>query len=211
MNIYYVNKDSKLKGPYDITDINGSHIIQYGDICFCDKNDVLLALLVKTANKWNSCLQIGSSVCHPSLEGNRLVYAFDGLRKRTGSIASLSSLKKCFHADDLVSQLLQNAIDILDYKTDYFDIMLFQKLLVSRKVGQVLPKDEVLSVYRSGKEATFLDYLSDNLKTFIQEHRKGGKAMRSIYTTIRKEHPKEFREALKNFLRNNPKGSIYNI
>lgn len=211
MNIYFVNKRSTLKGPYDITDANGDHIIRSGDICFCDKEKLLLVLMVDNINKWNSCLLIGSSTCHPPIEGNKLVYAFNGLNKRGGSVSSLSSLIRCFPVGDVVAQLLQNAIDILEYKADYFDINIFQRLIVDRKTGQRSSNGAVHTSKESTKEPTFLDYLNDDLKTYILEHQKAGLSMRTIYTIIRNEHPKEFREALMQFLEDAPKGSIYNI
>ena len=46
MNIYYVNRYSKYKGPFDIIDSNREHIIKVVDICLRDYVEGVAFLVV---------------------------------------------------------------------------------------------------------------------------------------------------------------------
>ena len=60
MNIYFVNRYSKLKGPFDIIDSNRQHIIKVGDICLRDTVDgVSFYVVYNSTNMWNACKRVG--------------------------------------------------------------------------------------------------------------------------------------------------------
>ena len=60
MIVYYVNRNTKYKGPYDIIDSNRQHIIKVGDVCLRDTKDGVYFLLVTNSdNSWNACKQVG--------------------------------------------------------------------------------------------------------------------------------------------------------
>ena len=48
MNIYFVNRYSRLKGPFDIIDTIRKHIIKVGDICLRDTTGGVEFLVVHT-------------------------------------------------------------------------------------------------------------------------------------------------------------------
>ena len=60
MNIDFVNRHSKLKGPFDIIDSNRQHIIKVGDICLRDTVDgVSFYVVYNSTNMWNACKMVG--------------------------------------------------------------------------------------------------------------------------------------------------------
>ena len=98
MNIYYVNRYSKYKGPFDIIDSNREHIIKGGDICLRDYIEGVAFLIVNSSdNSWNACKQVGIGN-HDSLvdQGNTLLFSFDGLHRRKGNAALLKQLIDCY-------------------------------------------------------------------------------------------------------------------
>lgn len=89
MNVYFVNRYSKLKGPFDIIDSNRQHIIKIGDICLRDTTEgVAFYVVYNTSNSWNSCkvVGIGDNDVLSNI-GNTLLFSFDGLSRRKGDVA----------------------------------------------------------------------------------------------------------------------------
>ena len=86
MNIYFVNRYSKLKGPFDIIDSNRQHLIKVGDICLRDTIEgVAFYVVFNSNNMWNACklVGVGRNETLPDI-GNTLLFSFDGLSRRRG-------------------------------------------------------------------------------------------------------------------------------
>lgn len=125
MTIYFINKKSKLNGPFDVTDAHFNKIIRIGDVCIRDTDCGLQFLLVvSNINRWSSCNCIGySNVIKHDIEGNMLLFSFNGINRRMGDVSSLELLSEAF-ADDPLHSFIKNALDILAYRRDYWDIQL---------------------------------------------------------------------------------------
>ena len=132
MIVYYVNRYSKYKGPYDIIDSNRQHIIKVGDVCLRDTDEGVCFLLVTNSNNsWNACKQVGVGSNSELLElGNTLLFSFDGLHKRIGNIPLIVQMSYCFR-EKVIVDFFHNAKDILKYKTDFWDASLFMQFFAS--------------------------------------------------------------------------------
>ena len=122
MNIYFVNRYSKLKGPFDIIDSNRQHLIKVGDICLRDTIEgVAFYVVYNSTNMWNACklVGVGRNETLPDI-GNTLLFSFDGLSRRRGDITLIKLLTLCFR-EKVIDDFFRNAVDILEYKKDFWD------------------------------------------------------------------------------------------
>ena len=110
MNIYFVNKQSKLKGPFDIKNGRQIQILRIGDVCIRDTEDGLLFLLVvNNINRWNSCKCIDKAkYTETKLTGNTLLFSFNGIEKRVGNVGILEWLSKIYPSEIIRNFLEQN-------------------------------------------------------------------------------------------------------
>lgn len=141
MNIYLVNRYSKLKGPFDIVDSNREQIIKVGDICLRDYVEGLVFLYVNsTNNNWDSCLRVGVGRNDTLTDlNNSLLFSFDGLHKRKGNISLIKELLPCFR-EKVIFDFLSTAIDILEYKKDSWDFNYLLQFLSPTKELIVQPE-----------------------------------------------------------------------
>lgn len=212
MTVYFVNRYSKLKGPFDITDSNREHIIKVGDICLRDTTGgVEFLYVISQSNSWNACKCIGLGD-NDSLasKGNSLLLFFDGIHGRKGNLTFLYQLTSCFR-EKVINDFWENAIDILEYKRDSWDGSLFPRFFADNHEvinvkkefkPSVLPKSES---YPSVFSRYLDDSLLDSLKNYIEE----GLSLKDAYMLIRKDDPEGFRKALMKFLIENPNGTIF--
>lgn len=212
MIVYLVNRNSKFKGPFDIIDSNRQHIIRVGDICLRDTNNGLSFLVVvNSENSWNACKRVGVGSNSKLLElGNTLLFSFDGLHKRIGNIPLINQMSGCFR-EKVIVDFLRNAIDILEYKTDFWDASLFLQFFASSQVlldykKEIQTNPQAVSV----KYPTlFAQYLKDELLLVLNEKLAQGKSLKEIYELIRDQNPSSFRTSLVTFLLENPSHTIY--
>ena len=47
MNIYFINRKSKWRGPFDVIDAKQKHIISVGDVCIYDTDENFGACSIK--------------------------------------------------------------------------------------------------------------------------------------------------------------------
>ena len=212
MNIYFVNRNSKLKGPFDIIDSNRQHIIRVGDICLRD-NDEGVAFLVVTGanNSWNACKEVGIGE-HDLFAGlgNTLLLSFDGLRKRKGDVALIKQLLNCYR-EKVIVDFFNNAIDILEYQKDFWDMSLFQRFFAVSQ--ELITRNEVtkLRVLQDSKKypSVFAKYLDEDLLDLLEASLNDGYGLKEAYMILRENEPMQFRAALMKFLAENPTGTIY--
>lgn len=208
MNIYYINKYARLKGPFDIKDFHNNKIIQVGDVCIRESIDgYSFMLVISTTNKWSACKCIEKVSGELDIEGNVLLFTFDGINKRQGNKVVLEQLAQLFKSYPLHDFFI-NAIDILTYKCDLWNISIYKSMHLSSNFK--ITKESHLCI-KSDKCTTtiFESYLSTTTRHLFKELYSQGKSLREIYQTIKEKHPNEFRQALILFLNDNPNSTIY--
>ena len=212
MTIYFINKKSKLKGPFDVTDAHFNKIIKIGDVCIRDTDCGLQFLLVvSNINRWSSCNCIGySNVINHDIEANMLLFSFDGINRRKGDVSSLEFLSEAFAEGPLRSFIL-NALDILKYRQDFWDIQLFLDIHSSSPIT-IADEIRMKSITETDKRAPmFVNYFNSEMKNMFYELQAENLTMREIYTKSKELKPTDFRTAMRNFLMENPNSNIYKI
>ena len=212
MNIYLVNRYSKFKGPFDIIDSNREHIIKVGDICLRDYVEGIAFLVVcSTDNSWNACKRVGignNEVLNG--QGNTLLFSFDGLHKRKGNVFLIKQLLDCFR-EKVIVDFFTNAIDILEYKKDLWDVSLFSRFFASSQ--DLITRSEIIKscVIPNSRRypSVFAKYLDDELLELLTASLNEGNGLKEAYMILRDKDPMLFRAALMKFLAENPKRTIF--
>lgn len=212
MNIYYVNRNSNLKGPFDIIDSNRQHIIKVGDICLRDTSDgIAFYVVYNSSNSWNSCKVVGFGDNDTLSDiGNTLLFSFDGLSRRKGNIALIKQVRMCFR-EKVIDDFFCNALDILEYKRDFWEGSLFPQFFASTQ--ELVDRDEQkkpdLSNDTNHYPSIFAKYLSEELLELLINSLNDGNELKEAYQILRTKHPELFRKALMKFLTENPSGTIF--
>lgn len=212
MNIYLVNRYSKLKGPYDIIDSNREHIIKVGDICLRDYVEGLAFLVVQsTDNSWNACKRIGVGKNQIVTDlGNTLLFSFDGIHQRKGNIDLLKQLLSSYK-EKVIYDFFINAIEILEYKRDFWDVSLFQRFFaISQElISPIADKDQSAGLENHDYPTVFAKYLNADLLELLIASINEGKSIKEAYELLRDKDAASFRAAMMRFLVENPYGSIF--
>jgi RNA polymerase primary sigma factor len=132
MNVYFVNRHSTSKGPFDLIDKHREQIIKVGDVCLHDYTDGVDFLFVCSSdNTWNACKKVGTGSNDGfSEQGDTLLFSFDGLHRRNGYAHILKQLSDCYR-EKVIVDFFSNAVDILKYKRDFWDLSLFSRFFAS--------------------------------------------------------------------------------
>ena len=212
MNIYFVNRYSKLKGPFDIIDSNRQHLIKVGDICLRDTIEgVAFYVVYNSTNMWNACklVGVGRNETLPDI-GNTLLFSFDGLSRRRGDITLIKLLTLCFR-EKVIDDFFRNAVDILEYKKDFWDGSLFPQFFSSSQelVDRDKQKNSDVSTEANHYPSVFAQYLSKELLELLIASLNEGNELKEAYQILREKHPEMFRKALMQFLTENPNGTIF--
>lgn len=211
MNIYFVNKKSSIKGPFDITNANRQKIINIGDVIIRDTDSGLTFLIVSSdANRWNACKCISKVFDNIDLEANTILFSFDGINARYGDVKNISRLKEIFN-DTPVATFFENALSILEYKCDFWSMDVFYKIntIIPIEIEYSNNKLKIQTDGRKTERYLFETYLSDAPLLLFQSLQEEGISLKEIYKEIRKLYPNDFRLSLKNFLQNHPNSTIY--
>lgn len=209
MTIYFINKNSKIKGPFDIMDSHHNKIIRIGDICIHEGNEEVAFLMIcNDINKWTACKCIGKASGNLGLEVNQLLFSFNGINKRYGRIDSLHKLSDLFAKQQPILDVISNAIDITNYKCDYWNISLFLNLHKISKLN-ICPQSRKKQDITSEHFTNFESYLTKESLQLFRELLSLGYSLRESYEEIKRQHPKDFRLSLRKFLTDNPKSTIY--
>lgn len=209
MNIYFVNKNSKQKGPYDITDQHRQKIITIGDVILRDTTEgIKFLFVVSDINTWEGCKCAATIKGNVGLSANNLLFSFDGIRRRKGNIEVLEKLQSI--SDSLaLKDFFENAVSILSYQYDWWDVEVFQRvygltsMLDSKSVNTFGSSQQCLN------EFLFESYLNDDALLLFHSLLENNHSLKEIYTKIRAEYPISFRQALKSFLNDHPNSTIY--
>lgn len=212
MNIYFVNRYSKLKGPFDIIDSNRQHLIKVGDICLRDTIEgVVFYVVYNSTNLWSACklVGVGKNETLPDI-GNTLLFSFDGLSRRKGDVALIKLLTLCFR-EKVIDDFFRNAVDILEYKKDFWEGSLFPQFFSSSQELVDRDKQKKLDVSTEANHypSIFAQYLSKELQELFIASLNDGNELKEAYQILREKHPESFRKALMQFLTENPNGTIF--
>lgn len=207
MNIYYVNKNAKFNGPFDAQDSHHKRFMNIGDVCLLEReNDLIFLYIVSEINSWKSCKFLGNTTEKIHLEGNTMLFAFDGRTCRKGNLILLRQLISVIK-DALLLRLIQNAIDILSYKEDLWDLSLivdmYQQVIVEPESALGSSQVTPTQIKR------FVDYFDDEVRRIYVELSQSDMTARNVFLSIRNKFPQQFRKAMKAFLADNPNSSIY--
>lgn len=189
-------------------DAHRTRIMKVGDVCIHeDSHGVSFLLVVSETNSWNACKCIGYANGELGLEGNTLLFSFDGLSRRFGMINIIESLCSIF-SDEPLHSFFTNASEILAYKSDLWDVSTFSRMLsLSPLEIPTMVREEPI---RYNKGITKFDlYLSKDCRTLFFLLYSQNKTLREIYQIVRKKYPDDFRKAMKLFLKDNPHATIY--
>lgn len=216
MNIYFINRKSKWKGPFDVIDAKQKRIISVGDVCIYDTDEHLCFLIVvNDSNKWNACQKAGvGNNSNFNSVGNTLLFAFDSINHRHGNIKLLQELCECFE-DNTIRQFFLNACEILRYKKDFWDSGVILNLYKTSSydiTSQKTEKNNVTTIDPvSDYPSIFTAYFDHDIIAEIITQVKNGVSLREVYTSLREYNPNAFRNALTRFLRDHPDKSIYDV
>lgn len=190
-------------------DAHRNRIMKVGDVCIReDSHGVSFLLVVSETNRWNACKCIGYANGDLGLEGNTLLFSFDGLSRRSGMINEIGALCSIFTGEPQHS-FFANASDILSYKSDLWDVSTFSRMLSLSPLETPTMVREEPATYNTSI-TKFERYLSkDSRMLFLSLHSQG-KTLREVYQIVRQKYPDDFRQAMKLFLKDNPQATIYN-
>jgi len=208
MIIYFVNKNSSAKGPFDIKYLHHQNIIKIGDICIRDTGNRLSFLwVVSESNKWCDCKCL-SIVDYDelSIEGNAMLFSFNGVGRRFGNIPYLQELSHVFSLEPF-HVFFTNAIQVLQYKIDLLDAELLLKI---HSASIVKNQRTAKSGNNTNNKlsTSFIDYFGKELLTPF-DMLSNDLSLKEKYMYLRSNYPTEFKQALFQFIKDNPKSNIY--
>lgn len=222
MTICFIHSQSRLKGPYDVLDATHRRCIKKGDICLKESDKGTSALLVHSDNnRWSACKPIGSCPQRTGWKGNSILFSFDGRTKRQGKQKELELLMQLFQ-NTPVCQLLSNAVSILNYEVDYWELSCLSQLYAipyppsetltmneppTNAVSRTIPLEAKLK----RKPLLFQHYLNAESNQLLEELEAEGIRLHEIYKRIRATYPSAYRQAILQFIRENPSRTIYDI
>lgn len=189
-------------------DAHRNKIIKIGDVCIREDSHVVSCLLVVSeTNRWSACKCIGYAEGTLNLEGNTLLFSFDGLNGRYGKMNEIEALSTIFNEEPLHS-FFSNASEILSYNRDLWDISTFGKILSLSPIElPTMVKEEPVTNIKGITK--FEGYLSEDSRTLFLSLHSEGQTLREAYQVVRQKYPDDFRQAMKCFLKENPQATIY--
>lgn len=212
MNIYFVNRNSRIKGPSEITDSSRRRIISVGDFCVREHEHgiELLWIVQDNMSSWSACLRVAFTSTPIACEANTLLFAYDGASLRHGNLALLQKLILAFEGS--AHDFFQNAIGILTYQEDCWDAQIFQSFHEGAHILEKSLSNNVRShVGEPFMRLLFLNYLEEPLKREFCDLINQGLDPKQSYATLRTNHSVGFYKALERFLKDNPTSTIYDV
>lgn len=189
-------------------DAHRTRIMKVGDVCIHeDSHGVSFLLVVSETNRWNACKCIGYANGGLGLEGNTLLFSFDGLSRRYGKMNIIELLCSIF-SDEPLHSFFTNASEILAYKSDLWDVSTFSRMLSLSPLEIPTMAREESATYKTSI-TKFESYLSKDSRTLFLSLHSQDKTLREVYQIIRQKYPDDFRQAMKLFLKDNPQATIY--
>lgn len=126
-----------------------------------------------------------------------IVFEYSSMVPRKGIIEDLQFFIGIFKKNTTVG-LLQNALNILLYKEDKWNVSILQSLLLTEEF-----KEEKAS------RRSFVDFLDNQARDFYCKQIKNGSSVSDAYRLTKTAYPKNFNLSLKLFKAAFPEKSIY--
>lgn len=211
MHICFINKKSRLRGPFDIMDAQRRKVIHVGDIILHETlKEIEFLIVVSEINKWGACKLIGHVEGNLNVEGNVILFSFNGLSRRYGNIDVLKQLKVYFDTSPFVD-FFNNALAILEDKCDLWDVGIFKSMYgLSPFMLQERTKSKQEHGCGSNSSAYLFErYLTEDALVLFYSLVGKNIQMRNVYKEVREKYPEAFRYALKVFLQEHPNSTIY--
>lgn len=212
MNIYFVSRKSRVKGPSEITDSNRRRIISVGDFCVREREHgiELLWVVQDNTSSWKACSRVAFTSFSIAYESNTLLFAYDGASLRHGNLSLLRNLALVF--EGYAHDFFQNAVSILTYQEDCWDARIFQSFHEGAHIHEEpLSKDVQPSVEEPFMRLLFLNYLEEPLRREYRELIDQNIEPKQAYATLRANHSVDFYKALEIFLKDHPTSTIYDV
>lgn len=212
MNIYFVSRKSRIKGPSEITDSSRRRVISVGDFCVreCEHGIEILWVVQDNMSSWKACSRVAFTSTPIECKANTLLFAYDGASLRHGNLAILQKLILVFEGK--ARDFFQNAVSILTYQDDCWDAQIFQSFHESARIlKESLSNNVQAHVEEPFMHLLFLNYFEEPLKRDFYDLISQGLEVKQSYATLRANHGKDFYKALENFLKDNPTRTIYDV
>lgn len=209
MVIYFVNKYSRIKGPYDILDSKRNRIIGIGDICIREQRDVFVVLLVVSdVNNWNSCALLGRAESNLGLTGNKMLFSYNGTSQRQGCKECLEQLS-CSFENTFLQGFFKNTLEILQYKCDFWEALVLEKIYTFAKKESLEGIKSNVEDSKNSKRPMYSKFLSGDAAGLFDLLYSQSANLKYIYREIKNKYPQEFRRAITAFLEENPDKTIF--
>ncbi len=140
---------------------------------------------VKTIKFMQGCIKYG------------IVFENSNLVPRKGDKEILQFLMNIFKRESTVA-FLQNALEILRYNEDKWDVSILQSLLFAEQFTE-----------EKSRKTSFVDFLNNQAKDFFYKQIDNGSPISDAYRSTKATYPIIFTQALKEFKIAYPEKSIY--
>ena len=128
-----------------------------------------------------------------------IVFEYSNLVPRKGNQKVLQFLMDIFKRETTVA-FLQNALDILRYNDDKWDVSILQSLLFAEQFTE-----------EKSKRTSFVDFLNNQAKDFFYKQIDNGSPISEAFRHTKATYPLFFTQALKQFKVAYPEKSIYDM
>lgn len=215
MIIYFVCSEFKGKRISDIKLAEHQQTIEYGDIIIRETRSSLSFYLVKSnSSLWNECTQFDDiTIDTPFLSHNCLLLWYDNINHRKGDTSILQKILKLKIASNTFN-LISESIQILQHQRDRWELSTIISIS-NPNVGKTLELNDPCSGYTYKPSVVnckkFPVYFNEKLRMKFENLLLERLPLKEIYFQLRKDNPKEFRNAIINFSKENPEGNIYDI
>lgn len=129
-----------------------------------------------------------------------LIFEYTDLMPRKGTQEYLSFFIGIFKKKATID-FLRNALDILLYKEDKWDVSILQSMALAEKLAVDGPEQKL----------SFIDFLDKHTKEYFHEQIRKGRTASEAYRIIKTKYPRAFSQSLKQFKVAFPEKSIYDI
>ena len=182
-----------------------------GDFLFVHYGDELLCLIVNqycnSYNWYEHCRVIEKGdFCFKDESKIILLASSDGINARNGNKDYLNHIKLVFSSPEITA-LLQNALDILRYKVDTWDIQVLMNLYHSDKSSsEAFPKESAPPVI---PKLLFFHFLTDDLYKLFINHFNTSHSIEHSFREVKQRYPREFSKAIQAFKLKYPNNNIF--
>lgn len=182
-----------------------------GDVLFVHYGDELLCLIANQycdLNNWSEHCNIieKGTWCFKDEATKVLLASSDGIKSRTGNKDFLNHIKQVFNSSE-IKALIQNALDILSFKVDTWDIQVLMRLYHSDKSSSdTIPNTPSSPVI---PKLLFFHFLTADLYELFLSHFNETHSIEKSFRVVKQRYPHEFTKAIQAFKLRYPNNNIF--